>query len=506
MTISVNFVNSEADKADSVVVGIYTDNRLSPSAERFDKNLGSMLSSHLQNQKKFSGKEGQSLVMPLAADNGYNRIVLIGLGDPEKLDKLSAQTIGGKTYIALNNAGSGDVSIFIDDDLARKEISSEEMTANIGYGFKLRSYKFDRYKTENKENDKTEIKQINLVTDSYKGAKKIYNDLGCIAEGVFLARDLVNEPPNTLYPESFAQIIKDELKPLGVDVEVIDEKKMQKLSMEAILSVGKGSERQPRMVIMRWNGSNKESQPLAFIGKGVTFDTGGISIKPAANLDEMKLDMGGAAAVTGLIKSLALRKAKVNVVGVVGLAENMLSHNSYRPGDIIGSLSGKTIEVLNTDAEGRLVLADALTYAQRTYKPRLIIDLATLTGAMMVALGYDYCGTFVNDDKMWGELENASATSGENLWRMPLDEVFRKAMTSTIADLRNLSTMGRFAGACTAAGFLERFIEDETPWAHMDIAGTAWIKSEKPTVTKPGTGFGVRILNDFIASNYEDKS
>ena len=287
---------------------------------------------------------------------------------------------------------------------------------------------------------------------------------------------------------------------------MFDEKKMHKLGFHAALAVGMGSARGPHIVIMKWNGSGnkfKEGEPLAFVGKGVTFDTGGVNLKPSGGMEDMKLDMGGAAAVVGLMKSLALRKSKADVIGIVGLAENMPSHLAYRPSDVIDSLSGKTIEVMNTDAEGRLILADCLTYVQRTYKPKLAIDLATLTGAMMIALGYDYCGTFVNDNKLWEQLEAASKTSGEKLWRMPLDEAYKKDMVSKIGDVKSLGGMGRYAGACTAAGFLEHFIENDLPWAHMDIAGTAWIKADKPTCPKPGTGFGVRILDRFVAENFE---
>jgi leucyl aminopeptidase len=286
-------------------------------------------------------------------------------------------------------------------------------------------------------------------------------------------------------------------------VEVLDEKKMAKLGFGAHLAVGMGSIRPPRVVIMRWNGTSKKSnKPLAFVGKGVTFDTGGISIKPAAGMEEMKMDMGGSAAVVGLIRALAQSKAKVDVVGIVGLAENMPSDRSYRPADIVTSLSGKTIEVLNTDAEGRLVLCDALTYVQKTYKPSMIIDLATLTGAIMVALGFEYAGAFVNDDKLWGQLEKASKATGEKLWRMPLDQAYRDEMTNNITDLKNLGNQGRYGGACSAAGFLEHFIEDGTPWAHLDIAATAWMKTEKATVPKGGTGFGVRLLYRLVLDNY----
>ncbi len=294
------------------------------------------------------------------------------------------------------------------------------------------------------------------------------------------------------------------MKPLGVEVEIFDEKKMLKMGMGAIMAVGQGSERQPRMVIMRWNGNpKKKTVPIAFVGKGVTFDTGGISIKPAAGMDEMKMDMGGSAAVVGLMKTLAARNAKINVVGVVGLAENMPSGNAYRPGDILTSYAGKTIEVLNTDAEGRLVLADCLTYVQRTYKPATVIDLATLTGAILVALGHEYCGTFATNDDLWGQLEKSSAASGEKLWRMPLDPVWHKEVESNVADVQNTGK-GRNAGSCTAAEFLHHFIEEGTQWAHLDIAGTAWRTSDQPTVPKFGSGFGVRLLNTLVAEHYED--
>ena len=255
---------------------------------------------------------------------------------------------------------------------------------------------------------------------------------------------------------------------------------------------------------MRWNGGKKgDKAPIAFVGKGVTFDTGGISLKPGAEMDLMKMDMGGSAAVVGLIKAIAGRKAKANVIGIVGLVENMPSDRAYRPGDIITSHSGKTIEVLNTDAEGRLVLADVLTYVQQTYKPEVIIDLATLTGAIMVALGFEYCGAFANNDGLWRQLEDSSNNTGEKFWRMPLDAAYRKEMESDIADLRNLGSLGRYGGACSAAGFLEHFIEDDVKWAHIDIAGTAWWKTDKPTTPKGGTGFPVQALNDFVKKNFE---
>ena len=280
---------------------------------------------------------------------------------------------------------------------------------------------------------------------------------------------------------------------------------MLKMGMGAIMAVGQGSDRLPRMVIMRWNGAGGKSKdgPLGFVGKGVTFDTGGISLKPGANMDEMKMDMGGSAAVVGLMKTLAMRKAKADVVAVVGLAENMPSARAYRPGDIITSYSGKTIEVLNTDAEGRLVLADCLTHIQKEYSPRFVIDLATLTGAIMVALGHEYCGTYANKETLWKQMESASGRTGEKLWRMPLDPEWNKQVKSDVADLQNIGKIARLAGSCTAAAFLQSFIDEGRDWAHMDIAGTAWRKSDQPIVPKHGSGFGVSVLNDLVAAYYE---
>jgi leucyl aminopeptidase len=327
----------------------------------------------------------------------------------------------------------------------------------------------------------------------------VYDVLSAHADGVYLARDLINEPPNTLYPESYAQRIKDELKPLGVDVDVIDDKKMEKLGMGAALAVGKGSERKPRIVVMTWNGAGNDSDPVGLVGKGVTFDTGGISIKPSNGMHEMKFDMGGSAAVVGAMKTLATRKAKSNVVAVVGLAENMPSHNAYRPGDIIKSMSGKTVEILNTDAEGRLVLADCLTYIQKEYNPKCIIDLATLTGAIMVGLGQEYAGAFVNDDKLWSALDDAAKLTNEKLWRMPLDKAYSKDMKSKMADYNNLGGVSRYGGACTAAAFLEFFVDKDRDWAHLDIAGVAWNSRGKPLADKDtALGYWVRTLDRFV--------
>ncbi|HPF77780.1 MAG TPA: leucyl aminopeptidase [Alphaproteobacteria bacterium] len=505
MTFSISFSKKETGKADTFVVGIYEDNALSAAAKELDSKQAGLISGHLKGNKTFKGKNGQILSLTLNQKKP-SRIILLGLGKKDKLDNIAFETLGGKLYGTLKSGGAENVDIHLEGIEDIKETSTAEIAAHLALGLKLKSYNFDKYKSK-KDEESAELSQITIVTDANSAATKLYDKYSAVSEGVFLARDLVNEAPNALYPESYAEIIKQELKPLGVEVEVLGESKLQKLGFGALLAVGQGSARESKVVVMRWNGSGKTKKngkaPIAFVGKGVTFDTGGISLKPGAEMDLMKMDMGGSAAVVGMMKAVAARKAKANVIGIVGLVENMPSDRAYRPGDILKSLSGKTIEVLNTDAEGRLVLADVLTYVQKTYKPEVIIDLATLTGAIMVALGFEYCGAFANDDRLWEQIQQASKNTGEKFWRMPLDEAYRKEMESEVADLKNLGSLGRYGGACSAAGFLEHFIEEGTKWAHIDIAGTAWWKSDKPTTPKGGTGFAVRALNDLVEKHFE---
>ena len=506
MSLNVIFSKSLKSKADTAVVFIYSDKTLSSSAKEIDKATNGLIGAALKSAAKFSGKSGETLVIPLMLNADFDRVVCLGLGRIEDVDRDIAEMSGGKLFQTLESVGAAKIVLFADEIKALKKIKNEELSAHIAAGIQLKAYKFVKYKSKSDEN--VFIECLNVITSSNIKTSKIFSVLDCIIQGVYIARDLVNEPPNHLSPVKYVDFINKELKPLGIDINVLDEVHMKKLGMGGILAVGQGSVNPPRMVIMRWNGSNKKKSktaPVALVGKGVTFDAGGISVKPAAGMDEMKMDMGGSAAVVGTMKAIALRKAKVDVVAIVGLAENMPSGSAYRPGDVIKSYSGKTIEILNTDAEGRLVLADCLTYVQKKYKPCFVIDVATLTGAMMVALGHEYCGTFVNDNILWSQMKQASANTGEKLWRMPLDLAWKKDVKSQIADLRNLGLSGRYAGACTAAGFLEHFIEKEMPWAHMDIAGTAWSKKEKPTVPKFASGFGVRVLNQLIFDNYEDK-
>lgn len=506
MTTALSFARSVKAKSDTAVIfatSVSGKASLLPEAAAIDKKAGGLVSAAIEARPYFKGGHGDTISVILPSGAGFKQAILFGLGEAKKLDAIAYENIGGKVLVGLKALAAGTVSVLF--DAPKEGLKEAEAAAAFASGIRLRDYSFDRHKSKSKKDKSGDsVKNITVVTTSNTAAAKLYAAYDAVADGVIFARDLVSEAPNFLYPESYAAIVAKELKPLGVQVEIIDEKKMAKLGFGAHLAVGQGSARPSRVVVLRWNGTAKKSgsKPLAFVGKGVTFDTGGISIKPAAGMEEMKMDMGGSAAVVGLIRALATSKAKVDVVGVIGLAENMPSDRAFRPADIVTSLSGKTIEVLNTDAEGRLVLCDALTYVQNTYKPRLIIDLATLTGAIMVALGFEYAGTFANDDKLWSQLEKASQDTGEKLWRMPLDQSYRDEMTNNITDLKNLGNLGRYGGACSAAGFLEHFIGDGTPWAHIDIAGTAWSKADKPTVPKGGTGFGVRLLYRLVLDNY----
>ena len=526
MTVDITFSNSEKKKSGAIIICFYSGKKALSRIKDINIDLGGFVNLALEKTAGFDGGAGQSEISLLPAKAPYDYLVLLGLGDEKDLDIVEAEKIGGKLYSALEGKKITTAELLIGDSGKDKDkdnnkdktISYADLAAHIAIGARLRSYSFERYKTKRQEDEDQEQAQaqtskkperINLVLSDEKAAEKIFSYQDCGVRGVFLARDFVNEPPNILYPYSYANRILEELKPLGIEIEILDKKKLEHHGMGALLAVGQGSNNPPCLVIMRWNGldshqnAKEKTPPLALVGKGVTFDTGGISLKPGAGMDEMKMDMGGSAAVVGAMKSLALRKAKVNVVGVVGLVENMPSDKAYRPADIIKSYSGKTIEVLNTDAEGRLVLVDALSYVQKNYKPRMIIDLATLTGAMIVALGHEYCGTFANDDSLWAMMDKAGEKTGDKVWRMPLDKAFKKEVESDIADVQNIAKCGRDAGSCTAAAFLWHFIEKGTPWAHMDIAGTAWIKKDRDTGPKFGTGFGVRLLDRLIADNYE---
>jgi len=375
--------------------------------------------------------------------------------------------------------------------------------SNLAYGALLKSYRFDKYFTKQPEDKKPSLNKLAIATSANAEAETKFEILNAIADGVFLARDVVSEPPNVIYPESYANRIKDEMKEVGVKVEILDEKDMTKLGMHALLGVGQGSRRDSRVVIMTHMGSDdKKAQPISFIGKGVTFDTGGISLKPSNGMEDMKYDMGGSAAVVGLMKALGGRKAKVNAIGVVGLVENMPDGNAQRPSDVVTSMSGQTIEVLNTDAEGRLVLADVLWYVQDKYKPKFMIDLATLTGAVVVALGTHKAGLMSNDDDLAKQIDAAGTEVAEHFWRLPLGKEYDEQINSKIADMQNISNT-KGGGTVTAGQFLQRFVNDTT-WAHLDIAGTAWAPKAKGVVPEGAVGFGVQALDRLVAKYYED--
>jgi leucyl aminopeptidase len=445
---------------------------------------------------RFTGKSGSAL--DIVAPTGLNapRLVIIGTGKERELKDRDLVKLGG---VAMGKIPAAAPQATILAELAAGALKSEQI-AHIALGVRLRSYRFDRYKTKRKEDEERPTKtEVSIACANPGGAEKTWRRATGIADGVTLARDLVNEPANVLYPGEFARRAAT-LRKLGVQVEVLDLPAMRKLGMGALLGVGQGSAHEPKVVIMRWNGGKRSSEPIAFIGKGVCFDTGGISIKPAAGMEDMKGDMAGAACVVGLMHALAVRRAKVNAIGAIGLVENMPDGKAQRPGDIVTSMSGQTIEVINTDAEGRLVLADVLHYVNKRFSPKLMIDLATLTGAIMVALGQEYAGLFANDDKLAERLTKAGEAIGERVWRMPLGPEYDKAIDSKFADMKN--TGGRFAGSITAAQFLARFV-GKTPWAHLDIAGTA-LGSPQTDINKSwSSGWGVRLLDRFVADHYE---
>ena len=403
------------------------------------------------------------------------------------------ENIGSKLfdYLKKNKIENSYVNI------SKIDISHVQLEMVI-HGAKLKSYNFNIYKSNNKKNKNI---NLNVVGKQIVKSNILRKKLDALLDGVFFTRDLVSEPGNILHPDEYAKRLL-KLKKIGLKVKVYNETKLKKLGCNALLGVGQGSIRGSYLVTIEWNGNKSKSKPLAFVGKGVCFDTGGISLKPARFMEDMTYDMAGSAVVVGLMKNFALRKAKINAVGVVGLVENMPGGNAQRPGDIVKSYSGKTIEVLNTDAEGRLVLADALTYTEKKFKPEIIVDLATLTGAIIVCLGSEYAGLFSNNDKLSKQIFDAGEKVDEKVWRLPLHKNYDKLMDSKTADMQNINYVGG-AGSTTAAQFLQRFIINKTPWAHLDIAGMAFSKYAGALNSGGATGYGVRLLNKFVEENYE---
>ncbi|MES2342868.1 MAG: leucyl aminopeptidase [Pseudomonadota bacterium] len=443
---------------------------------------------------RFTGAKGQTLDVLAPAGSDAARVVLVGAGKAGDFDAMAAETAAASAYGAVKTSGLTTLRVVLPGADAIK-------ASRAAFGVRLAAYRFDKYRTKEAAEKKPSVVKTEVVTTEADAAVTAFADLAALADAISFSRDLVSEPPNVLYPAEFAKRVK-QLEELGLEVEILGEAEMMKLGMGSLLGVGQGSIRESQLAILKWNGADdKKAQPIAFVGKGVCFDTGGISIKPADNMEHMKTDMGGAAAVSGLMHVLAGRKAKVNAVGILGLVENMPDGNAQRPGDVVTSMSGQTIEIINTDAEGRLVLADAVWYCQQRFKPKFMVDLATLTGAIIIALGDDVGGLFSNNDELSGNLLAASNAEGEPLWRMPLPAQYDKNIDSMIADMKN--TGGRPGGSITAAMFIQRFVNG-VPWAHLDIAGTAWKKpSTVPTIPEGATGFGVRLLNRMVADKYE---
>jgi leucyl aminopeptidase len=442
----------------------------------------------------FKGGAGQSLELLAPEWSDSARVILVGVGKKKSLSDIVWQKAAAGLVKKLLTSGARTLSIVGAPD--------RMAAANLAFGARLAGYRFDQYRLTLKAEKKPTLTTVSVVTDSAAGARSDFAPLGARAEGIELARDLVSEPPNVLHPESYADRIA-KLADAGLEIDVLDVPAMTKLGMGSLLGVGQGSVRQSRLVVMKWMGAkDKKAAPVAFIGKGVTFDTGGISLKPGPGMQDMKGDMGGSAAVVGAMLALAKRKAKANVVGLVGLVENMPDGNAQRPGDIVKAAAGKTIEILNTDAEGRLVLADVLWYAQKKFNPKAMVDLATLTGAIIVSLGHEHAGLFSNNDELADRLAAAGKAEGDPIWRLPLGPGYDKQLDSDVADMKNIGAGN--AGSITAAQFLQRFVDEGRAWAHLDIAGVAWKPgNDNPLEPVWATGWGVRILDRLVADNYE---
>ena len=512
--LDITFVKPAPPRGGALVLPVAEDSALGGLGADLDAAAGGAVKRALD-AADFKGRKGQSCTiwapMPDGAA-GPSRIVAVGLGKAGELSAEAAEAAGGGALPLVRSEKEATVAA---------DAMPPDLAAAFAMGMALRSYRFGRYRTTEKEDDKPKLERVALATGSVPDAKAAWAPMRAVADGVFLARDLVSEPPNVLNPETMAERCQD-LEKLGVQVEILGPKEMKKLGMGAILGVAQGSVNEPRIAVMQWLGASggngkkakPQGKPIAFIGKGVTFDTGGISIKPAGGMEDMKFDMAGGAAVIGLMAALAGRRAKVDAVGLVGMVENMPSGNAQRPGDVVKTMSGKTVEVINTDAEGRLVLADVMSYCQDRFAPAAMVDLATLTGAIIVALGHENAGLFSNDDELAARITAAGKNTGEACWRMPLGDAYDKQIKSDIADMKNVG--GRPGGSISAAQFLQRFVgggngkdkdkgaaNGHVPWAHLDIAGTAWTTKDLPSVPKGATGFGVRLLDRMVAAHYE---
>ncbi len=503
--IDIEFATlKSAPKTRACVVLSGSDLAFSPIVRELDEKTGGLIETSAK-AADFSGKAKSSIEILAPRGLKLDRLLVVGCGDASEKSEDDWTMLGGTIMGLLGKWKVSEASL-VAEISETTTVGADVLAAILAFGIQLRHYKFRKYITRDSGDDdngdtKDGLKKLIVHCASPAKAQAAFVRYRAVANGVHMARDLVNEPANVLDPVEFANRAKS-LSSLGVEVDILGDAELKKLKMGALLCVGQGSVKPSRVAVMRWNGAkSKKDKPIAIVGKGVVFDTGGISIKPSAGMGDMKGDMGGAACVTGLMRTLAERKAKVNVVGLIGCVENMPSGSAVRPGDIVTSMSGQTIEVLNTDAEGRLVLADVVWYAQEKFKPKLVIDLATLTGAIMMALGKEYAGLFSNDDTLVEGLVEASEKTGEKVWRMPLGKVFDKAIDTPNADVKNLG--GRWAGACTAAQFIKRFVKDDTKWAHIDLAGPAMDAPRNAINPSWGSGWGVRLLDRYICDVHE---
>ncbi len=491
--MKVSFATQRPSGSYALAIPVWSEDMIADRLSSFDE-AARTLAARAADAQRFEREAATIAETFISEGETARRLLLIGLGG-KRDDEALYERVGGALTARLLTSGETRLVV----DLSGLNVGGEE-AARIAFGAAARSWRYDIYRTKLGKNAKPTLEEV-VVVGGGEGADQVWQHKAAVLEGISLTRELVTEPANIVYPVSFVERCRAALEGLGVDLEVLDEKAMTDLGMGALMGVALGSAQPPRLLALRWKGAANGKKPVVLIGKGVTFDTGGISIKPAAGMESMKWDMGGAGAVAGAMKALATRKAKANVVGICGLVENMPDGKAQRPGDVVTSLSGQTIEVINTDAEGRLVLCDAMTWAQRQYKPEVMVDLATLTGAMIISLGFEYGGMFSNDDAVAQKLAEAGNKTGDKVWRMPLGDAYDKLMDSPIADMKNVGP--RDAGSITAAQFIQRFVKEGVKWAHLDIAGMVWSQKAGALWDKGATGYGVRLLDKFVEDVFE---
>jgi leucyl aminopeptidase len=499
---SVTFAASRDEKsAAALVLFVGEGGQFTAGAEAVDKAGGGQLGRAMK-AANFTGKKGKVLEVLAPAGVSASRVLLAGIGEGAKADARTFEDLGGEIAAKVQTTDAELAADFT--GIADLAVGTDVAAAHFAHGVDLRNWRFDTYRTKLKDEQKGKLAKLTLI-GAAASAKPLAERLAAVAAGVAFAKELITEPGNIIYPESFVARVKAKVEPLGVKVTVLDEKELAKLGAGSMLGVAQGSVRPARLLAMEWNGTGDEKAvPVALVGKGVTFDTGGISLKPGAGMEDMKWDMGGAGAVAGMMVALAGRKAKARVVGVCGLVENMPDGNAQRPGDIVTSMSGQTVEVLNTDAEGRLVLNDCFTWTQRQYKPKVMLDFATLTGAIIISLAHHYAGVFSNSDALWGKIESSGKAVNDLVWRQPLSEKgghYDQLIDSPVADMKNLGP--REGGSITAAQFLQRFVDDGVEWAHVDIAGAVWRPKAGALHDKGATGFGVRLVDKLISDHFE---